>query len=164
MCACNKQVYSFMHTEIYIYRKWICVQTYTCMWVGCQGGAPMRQGDEKSALHCPPSQLLVALSSAAVRLVPLSPSLSRITILEKSSAEDLEKDMNRLPKLFRRSPVSDVEIISWKIACRNEPWPHCSKKRTMTSPSKARIVVLALLLTKSSQSVFPDSDPPSQAR
>ena len=76
------QIYIFMHTEVHVYRKWICVQTCTCVRVGCQGGTHVRQGDEKSALRYPPRQLLVTRSSADACLVRgLIPVVDREGIL-----------------------------------------------------------------------------------
>ena len=74
----------------------------------------------------------------------LQPSVSSLSLLpsrvsqswKKRSVEDLEKDMNRFQKSFRRSPVSDVEIISWKLSVeknhdligpKREPWSHWVK-------------------------------------
>ncbi len=83
VCICRHVcVYIYMtcmcihiyHTYMYVYQTWICT---VIMWVGCQGGSHVRQGDEKPDPYNPPvdCSLLTLLKMSDPSL---SPSPSRV--------------------------------------------------------------------------------------
>ena len=103
----------------YIYPDSNMLYTYTfgivnrnTIWVGCQGGAHMHQGDENSVQHCLPVRCPSLFLS-----IPLAPSLSLLSSLAPQSLKKelwrgfWGKGMSLFQKIFLRNPVSTVTVF-----------------------------------------------------
>ena len=160
-----------MYTQIFIhgYRNTYTQKMNMCTdmdrYVGRMSGWWTRDpGWRKIGCVLPTSQVFVTRSSTSVCLVPLSPCLSSVTILQEGLCRGFGERHESFPKLFRRSPVSDVEIISRKLSVEKNHDLIGPKKRTMTSLSKAGYLPPVLHEYKKVKSFVLDSDPSSRAR
>jgi hypothetical protein len=126
-------VYIHTHTftqgiNVYISRFQYAIYMYIwihkykhCIWVGCQGGAHVHQGDENPTQHCLPA----TCQSLVLSLTPV-PSLSLLCSLAPQSLKKeiwrgfWGKVMNVFQKIFLRSPVSVVEMFPGDLDVR--PW------------------------------------------